>query len=108
MPWADKTPEDQRRDTEVYRDPEYKRNREAVKRRAGGRCEECCHRHGRLQCDHIIPVSRGGTHDLANLRMVCAGPGSCRCHEKKTAGEGGGYRSTRRVVDPPCTPRTSW
>jgi 5-methylcytosine-specific restriction endonuclease McrA len=29
--------------------------------------------------DHILPVSRGGTHDEANLRVACK---SCNCSRK--------------------------
>ena len=32
------------------------------------------------QVDHIVPLSQGGTHDLQNLRPVCA-----RCHSRITA-----------------------
>lgn len=108
MPW-DSSPEKRRRDSQVYGDPEYKRNRAVRKRQAGGRCEQCRHPHGRLQCDHAIPVTQGGTHALANLRMLCAGQGTCRCHEKKTAQEGGGYRSGNAAEgDPEPRPRTAW
>lgn len=104
----EKTPADRRRDAQVYGNPEYKRNRDAARKRANGRCEDCGHRHGRLQCDHVIPVSQGGKHALANLAMRCAGQGTCRCHEKKTATEGGGYRARKPAADPAPRPRTSW
>jgi HNH endonuclease len=106
VPW-EKTAADRQRDAEIYADPEYRRNRAAAKRRAVGRCEGCRHPHSRLQCDHVIPVSQGGTHDLANLHMLCAGPGTCLCHEKKTAQEGGGFRS-KGPADPAPQPRTAW
>ncbi len=106
MPW-DKTAEDRAHDAATYSDPGYRHNRAAARRRAGGRCEQCRHPHGRLQCDHVIPVSKGGTHDLANLQMLCAGDGSCLCHERKTATEGGGYRS-HAPADPQPQPRTAW
>lgn len=105
--WAD-TPEKRRRDAETYGSPEYKRNREAVKRRANGRCEKCGHRHRRMQCDHIIPKSQGGGNGQANLQMLCTKEdGGCGCHEAKTYEQrGGGSRSRKK--DPPCTPRTLW
>lgn len=105
MPWS-KTPEGRRHDAETYGDPIYKRNRESAKRRAAGRCEDCKHPHDRLQCDHDIPVSQGGTHALANLVMRCTGQGTCRCHERKTAQEGGGYR--KPAGDPQPRRRTAW
>lgn len=106
MPGWEKTREDRQRDAKVYGSPEYKRNREAARRRAGGRCEGCGHRH-LLECDHIIPTTQGGTHALANLRMLCKGPGTCQCHDRKTATEGGRRRS-RGSSDPAPRPRTAW
>lgn len=109
MPWRN-TPDARRRSDATYNDPEYRRNRAIARRRANGRCEGCGHPHARLQCDHDTPVSQGGTHHADNLRMKCAGPGTCRCHEKKTAQEGGGYRRRGRVAaeDPPVQARTVW
>lgn len=110
MPW-DNSPEKRRQDAAFYSDPTYRRNRAIVKRRANGRCEECGHRHDRLQCDHAIPHTKGGSHGVENLRMLCAGDGSCKCHERKTAGEGGGFRSNpgrRAARDPKPSPRTKW
>ena len=106
MTWR-KTPADRRKDAKTYRDPEYVRNRAAVLRRAGGRCEECGRRDRPLQVDHVVAVSAGGGHDLGNLRALCSGAGSC--HARKTAQEGKGYRrrggSSR---DPAPRPRTRW
>ena len=52
--------------------------RDAVFVRDGGRCTfisgdgtRCGSTHG-LQIDHIRPFSAGGTHDLSNLRLLCA------------------------------------
>lgn len=104
MPW-EHTPASRRRDADTYANPEYRRNRDVRKRMAGGQCEQCHHPHPRLQCDHDTPVSQGGTHAVENLRMRCTGPGTCQCHERKTASEGGGYR---RRDDPEPQPRTQW
>jgi 5-methylcytosine-specific restriction protein A len=47
-----------------------------------------CRREGRVSAatdvDHIVPLWRGGSNDLANLQPLC-GP----CHAVKTAGEAG-------------------
>lgn len=109
MPWS-KTPEDRRRDAKVYRSPEYLRNKKIVRRRSGGRCEVTengrpCGSRDRVQCDHVIPVTQGGTHHLENLRDTCHAH-----HAAKTAQEGGGYRrkGRRAEVDPPAQPRTRW
>ena len=32
----------------------------------------------KLQVDHIIPISRNGTHDLENLRILCQ-----NCHKSR-------------------------
>jgi hypothetical protein len=108
MPWRN-SPEDRARSSAVYQDPEYKRNRKLAAERANGRCEGCHHRHPRLQCDHRRNTGNGPPdHSLANLQMLCAGGGSCRCHEKKTAQEGGGYRNRKPHDDPPLQQRTTW
>lgn len=104
MPWAN-TPADRARDATVY-GPEYRRNRNAARRRANGRCEGCHHQHPRLQCDHRNHTGHGPPdHSLGNLQMLCVGEGSCKCHERKTADEGSGYR---QPADPPAQPRTRW
>lgn len=109
MPWGN-SPEKRRRDAEVYGSPEYRRNRELARRRAGGRCEKCGHRHPKLECDHIVPKSQGGGNALQNLEMLCVGEGSCKCHDAKTLSEGSGWRGkgTREARDPEPRPRTSW
>lgn len=109
MPWK-KTPADRKAEDAFYSDPVYKRNKALVKRRANGRCEQCGHRHP-AQCDHIIPRSRGGGHAVENLHMLCAGDGTCKCHEAKTSAEGGGFRGnggSRMPGDPQPRPRTNW
>lgn len=104
-----KTPADRARDQEVYGDPVYLRNRAYVLRRAAGACEQCGRRNRKLQADHITPVTKGGTHAVENLKVLCAGPGSC--HAKKTAQEGDGYRRSGRRApqgDPGVETRTKW
>ena len=110
MTWANDA-DARRQSAATYANPEYTRNRTAARRRAGGCCEGCGHRHPRLQCDHVTGTAALGgqpDHSLGNLQMLCVGEGSCKCHEKKTATEGGGYRNRRRVNDPPAAPRTKW
>jgi len=38
------------------------------------------------QVDHILPLSRGGTHDHYNLNSMCHS-----CHSRKTATQDGGF-----------------
>jgi 5-methylcytosine-specific restriction enzyme A len=104
MPWRN-SPADRRRSAATYDDPEYKRNKAAVRRRSGGRCEWAqggtwCGSPLGVQCDHKIPRSQGGSHALANLWDLCAVH-----HGRKTAQEGAGFRQAR---DPDPAPRTAW
>lgn len=34
-------------------------------------CQYCFERGGPLECDHVIPLSRGGTNELGNLVTAC-------------------------------------
>ena len=102
MPWRN-DPEKRRRDAKVYQDPEFVRNRAIVRRRAGGRCEQCGRTGRRLQVDHVVPVAVRVDHSLANLQALCSGPGSC--HAAKTARDSHARRSAAR---PSPTPRTIW
>ena len=43
-------------------------------------CTYCGERGGRLECDHVIPVCRGGTHDDDNLVTACF-----KCNRSKRA-----------------------
>src|SRR3990167_1102743 len=45
--------------------------RQLVVQLLGGRCVLCGIKDGRLEIDHIIPVSNGGQNDPTNLRILC-------------------------------------
>lgn len=47
----------------------YRRNREAALRRDDYTCQTCGA--PATEADHILPVSKGGGHDLTNLRASC-------------------------------------
>ena len=50
--------------------------------RDGYRCVDCG-KAGRLECDHVVPLHRGGAeYEAANLQSLCR-----QCHIRKTAGE---------------------
>ncbi len=62
--------------------------RDEVFARDGYTCQYCGDRGTSLQCDHIIPVSRGGSNDLTNLQTACK-----KCNQSKhnkTISEWGG------------------
>ena len=98
-----KTAADREREAKVY-GRQYRRDRAAARRRASGYCEGCHHQHPRLEADHEIPVSQGGGHG-SNLRMLCKGEGTCKCHDRKTAREGG---KGKLASDPAPVQRTQW
>lgn len=52
---------------------------------ASGSCCTYCGVEGRMTADHIIPLSRGGSNDIANITPACL---SCNCRKgAKTADE---------------------
>lgn len=108
MAWAN-DPESRRRSDATYRDPVYLRNKATVRRRSGGRCEwvedgRRCGSRDRVQCDHRIPRSQGGGHEVGNLWDLCR-----THHNRKTSAEGNAARNRRTgTTDPDCTPRTRW
>ena len=54
--------------------------RAIVFRRDDFTCRYCGARGVRLECDHVVPVVRGGTHDLENLVAACR-----QCNRSKGA-----------------------
>lgn len=52
----------------------------AVYRRDSYRCLHC-NAETRLSIDHIVPVSRGGTHDIDNMQTLCR---SCNSRKRDT------------------------
>ncbi|MEJ8547155.1 HNH endonuclease [Brevibacillus borstelensis] len=63
-----------------YRLPlsEWRAIREQVFARDDYTCTYCGERGRKLECDHIIPASRGGSHELSNLTTACF-----RCNRSK-------------------------
>lgn len=49
-----------------------------VFKRDGYTCSYCSEIGGILECDHVIPVSSGGSNDLSNLATACR-----RCNRQK-------------------------
>lgn len=45
--------------------------RTAVFSRDDYTCTYCGERGKRLECDHVVPVSKGGSNDLGNLATAC-------------------------------------
>lgn len=73
--------------------------RRKVLERDGSVCAGCLVRARpgiRMEVDHVVPRSLGGTDDLANLQLLCAGPASRKCHQRKTMRESNGSPRRRR------------
>lgn len=64
---ASRQPSDRKRPT---REPIPERVRHEVWRRDQGRCVDCGRR-DRLEFDHIIPVSQGGSNTVRNIELRC-------------------------------------
>jgi len=63
----------------------WRRLVEAVKRRDQYTCQACGRVTEEGECDHIVPTSKGGKTEMANLQWLCSGPNGC--HRKKTQRE---------------------
>jgi len=50
---------------------EWKELREIVFNRDDYTCQYCGERGGKLECDHVFPVSRGGSNEFDNLVTAC-------------------------------------
>lgn len=61
-----------------WRSPEWQARAREAKRRDGGRCR-MCGSDQKLQTDHIVPLSKGGSNEFENLQTLCKA-----CHEIKT------------------------
>lgn len=56
----------------------FQRIKHRALQNAGFRCQKCG-KAGRLECDHITPLVKGGKNTLANVQMLCLA-----CHKIKT------------------------
>ena len=61
----------------------WRRLVEAVKRRDQYTCQACGRVTEEGDCDHIVPESKGGKTEMANLQWLCRTP----CHTEKTERE---------------------
>ena len=77
-----------------------RKGRALVWRRYAGRCCTCDALVGRQGVvDHIVPLSRGGTHGVENLQLLCS-----PCHKRKTLYENS--TRARPVIGPDGLPLT--
>lgn len=60
----------------------WRRLVEAVQRRDQYVCQACKRLTDKGACDHIVPVSKGGTDEMSNLQWLCN-----PCHDDKTERE---------------------
>lgn len=58
----------------------WRKVRAAIFERDGWACMYCGDSAGPLECDHIVPISRGGSNDKSNLVTACR-----RCNRSKRA-----------------------
>lgn len=101
MPW-NHDPATRLREAATYGST-WRQARVIALRRAGHRCQHCGSTH-RLQVDHVIPISQGGTHQQSNLQVLCE-----KCHDRKTATEAhAGRTGTAAHTDPAPRPSTQW
>jgi 5-methylcytosine-specific restriction endonuclease McrA len=54
--------------------------RAAVFKRDAYNCQYCGAHGGDLECDHVVPISKGGTNEMGNLVTACA-----KCNREKRA-----------------------
>lgn len=59
---------------------EWRELRGVVFERDDYTCQYCGERGGKLECDHVVPVSRGGSNELENLATACK-----KCNRSKRA-----------------------
>ncbi|SDG40312.1 HNH endonuclease [Halorientalis regularis] len=79
--------------------PDWKQRRQAVYKRDNFQCQNCGRRGGprgnsELHAHHVVPKSKGGTHNLSNLITVCK-----PCHEQihgRPIPTGGSKNNSRR------------
>jgi 5-methylcytosine-specific restriction endonuclease McrA len=64
-----------------YLDPLFAHNRQLAYKRDGGRCVVCGFEVSpkAFICDHVLPLSDGGTSELGNLQTLCS-----PCNKTKT------------------------
>lgn len=58
--------------------------RRAVFMRDRWLCQRCGTPGRALECDHVVPLAKGGDHSMANLQTLCR-----ECHIEKTRSEKG-------------------
>lgn len=55
---------------------EWLRLSESIKRRDNYTCVYCGESEGPIHCDHVVPLTQGGTNDPSNLVAACR---ACNC-----------------------------
>lgn len=86
-------PDIKRRGSEPRKKLPQKIRRE-VWRKAESQCQ-CCGSVYALEVDHIQPLALGGTHDLANLRLLCRA-----CNQREAIVKLGGVKMERYLTQP--------
>lgn len=58
--------------------PNWKKTRKLIFERDAFTCQYCGAKDSKLECDHVLPVSKGGSDDFSNLVTACS-----RCNRSK-------------------------
>lgn len=53
------------------RGPQWTKLRRSIFQRDNFTCGYCGYIGGELECDHVLPISRGGGHETTNLQTAC-------------------------------------
>lgn len=97
-------------DTQLMQDPEitgveYQQGelsgyevREYLLEKFGRKCAYCKAENLRLEIDHIIPKSRGGSNRVSNLTIACR---ACNCKKGARTAEEFGYREVQKQAKEP-------
>lgn len=86
---------------------DWDKRRKTVYRRDNFQCQNCGRQGGKrgqreLHAHHIVPKSRGGTHQLSNLKTLCS-----QCHERVHGHSVGGKQTSSQSPKPEITDKRS-
>lgn len=100
MPSPDRPAWEKKREHRTLTGRPWRRLRDAVLLRDGYRCQGCkrlCLAE-ELECDHIIPLAKGGKDTMENLQALCAGETGCHAAKsRREAAQAAGHRVKEEI-----------